>query len=248
MRVAGATFFLTGAAGGIGREFVAASLARGAARVYAADLTATSVETWRGDTRIEPVDLDITDHDAVARAAAAAGDVRVLINNAGVNLRAPFIAAPSLERARREMETNYFGTLAMCRAFAPILVRNAVQGGGAIVNTLSILAKVTLPNLGSYCASKAALLRLSEGVRAELGPQGVQVVTLMPWAVDTPMSGPFQGEKTSPAEVAAGALDALEQGLEESYTHSYTDEINARLRSDPKGLEQELAATFRSAR
>lgn len=248
MRIARATFFLTGAAGGIGRAFVAALLARGAARIYAADLAATSVEAWRGEARIVPLDLDITDHDAVARAAAAAQDVRVLINNAGVNLRAPFIAAPSLDPARREMETNYFGTLAMCRAFAPVLVRNAAQGGSAIVNTLSILAKVTLPNLGSYCASKAALLRLSEGVRAELGPQGVQVVALMPWAVDTPMSGPFQGVKTSPEEVVTGALEALEQGREDSYTHAYTDEINARLAADPKGLEHELAATFRSAR
>jgi NAD(P)-dependent dehydrogenase (short-subunit alcohol dehydrogenase family) len=248
LRVDGTSVFLTGAAGGIGRAFVAALLARGVARIYAADRVATSVADWRQEKRLVPVDLDITDHDAVARAAADAGDVRILINNAGVNLRAPFIAAPSLDQARREMETNYFGTLAMCRAFAPILVKNAAQGGSAIVNTLSILAKVTLPNLGSYCASKAALLRLSEGVRAELGPQGVQVVTLMPWAVDTPMSGPFQGEKTSPEEVATGALDALAHGVEESYTHPYTDEINARLRADPKGLEHELAATFRSAR
>src|SRR5882757_3543482 len=247
-KIASATAFVTGAAGGIGRCLVDALLARGVKRIYVADLHASGVDPFKGEARLVPIDLDITDEASVASAAARAADTTLLINNAGVNLRAPFLAAPSMAAARREMDTNYFGTLAMCRAFAPLLMRNSSGDGSAIVNVLSILAKVTLPNLGSYCAAKAALLRLTEGIRAELGGEGVKVLAVMPWAVDTPMSGPFPGVKTPPAEIAAGTLDALERGDEEAYFHAVTDEINAALKTDPKALERSLAATFRRAR
>jgi NAD(P)-dependent dehydrogenase (short-subunit alcohol dehydrogenase family) len=244
MEIAGVTAFVTGAAGGIGRHFVAALLQRGAARVYAADLAGEDVAT--ADPRVVPLALDITDEAAVAKAASVA-EVALLINNAGVNLRAPFIAASSMASARREIETNYLGTLAMCRAFAPVLARHRRTGGSAIVNVASILGKVTLPNLGSYCASKAALLRLSEGARAELAGQGTRVVLVLPWAVDTPMSGPFAGAKTPPAEVAERALDAVVVGEDEVWLHDYSLEIERRLREHPKDLERELGGTFRLA-
>ena len=239
--------FVTGANGGIGRQFVLELLSRGARRVYAADKTYAEIDASSVDPKVIPVALDITDENAVKRAAEAARDVQLLINNAGVNLRAPFIAAPSLASARREIETNYLGALAMCRAFAPTLAAHQGKGGSAIVNVASILGKVTLPNLGSYCASKAALLRLSEGVRAELAAQDTRVVVVLPWAVDTPMSGPFLGQKSSVAEVAARALDGVVNGLDEVLLHDYTFEIEQRLKQDPKSLERELAATFREA-
>ena len=87
------------------------------------------------------------------------------MNNAGINHHQGVLAATDLEAARAEMETNYFGTLAMCRAFAPVLKAN---GGGAVINMLSILARVNLPAMGSLCASKAAALSLTQCVRAEL--------------------------------------------------------------------------------
>jgi NAD(P)-dependent dehydrogenase (short-subunit alcohol dehydrogenase family) len=244
MQITGTTAFVTGASGGIGRCLVTALLQRDVKRVYAADLPGK--EFTDSDPRIVAIDLDITDEQRVARAAKAASDVQILINNAGVNLRAPFISAPSIAAARREIETNYLGTLTMCRAFAPILAAHR-DGGSAIVNIASILGKVTLPNLGSYCASKAALLRLCEGVRAELAAQGTLVVVVLPWAVDTAMSGPFPGEKTAPAEVAERVMDAIAVGNEEVVLHSYSVELERRLRAEPKQLEKELAATFRSA-
>ena len=127
------------------------------------------------------------------------------------------------------------------------LRRIAGSGGSVIVNVASILGKVTLPNLGSYCASKAALLRLSEGVRAELAGQGTRVVLVLPWAVDTPMSGPFPGEKTTPAEVATRTLDAIVAGDDDVWLHDYSLEVERRLRENPKELERELGSTFRSA-
>jgi NAD(P)-dependent dehydrogenase (short-subunit alcohol dehydrogenase family) len=245
MRITGTTAFVTGASGGIGQCLVTALLRRGVRRVYVADLPGKDFD--EADPRIAPIILDITDEQSVAHAAASAPDVEILINNAGVNLRAPFISAPSIASARREIETNYLGTLAMCRAFAPILATGRNNSGSAIVNVASILGKVTLPNLGSYCASKAALLRLSEGVRAELAAQGTLVIVVLPWAVDTIMSGPFTGDKTAPAEVAERVMDAIVAGDEEVLLHSYSRELERRLRADPKQVEKELAATFRSA-
>jgi NAD(P)-dependent dehydrogenase (short-subunit alcohol dehydrogenase family) len=246
MQIAGSTAFVTGASGGIGRCLAKALLHRDVRRIYAADLPGKEIDD--ADPRIVPVSLDITDEQSVARAAALASDVQILINNAGVNLRAPFISAPSIASARREIETNYLGTLAMCRAFAPILAVHGDGGGdSAIVNVASILGKITLPNLGSYCASKAALLRLSEGVRAELAVQRTLVIVVLPWAVDTVMSGPFAGEKTAPAEVAERVMDAIVAGDEEVVLHSYSLELERRLRAEPKQVEKELAATFRSA-
>ena len=245
MKISGCTVFLTGAAGGIGRALTTALLERGARRIYAGDIEGKTAD-WH-DSRVHPLTIDITNENSVADAAAIATDTQLLINNAGVNLRAPFIAAPTLASARREMETNYFGTLTMCRAFAPVLARHRDSGGSAIVNVASILGKVTLPNLGSYCASKAALLRLSEGVRAELSNQRTAVVLVLPWAVDTPMSGPFPGIKTSPTEVATSALDAVENSRDEVWLHDFSHEIERRLREAPKELELELGASFRSA-
>lgn len=239
--------FLTGAAGGIGACFVKALLDRGVRRIYAADLAVERIRVPNEDDRVTLIELDITDEDAVFGAAKKAGDANILINNAGVNLRSPFLAAPTMASARREMEVNFFGTLAMCRAFAPLLRSQAAQGA-AIINMLSILAKITLPNLGSYCATKAALLRLTEGVRAELAPEGVQVLAAMPWAVDTVMSGLFPGKKTPPDVVANGVLDAVERGDEDIYFHSFSEEINTALRTDPKGLEHSLAGQFRQAK
>ena len=239
--------FVTGASGGIGREFVLELLRRGASRVYAADKVAVDTGVLDCNPKVVPLELDITDEEAVGLAAARSRDVQLLINSAGINLRAPFIATRSLAAARREMETNYFGTLAMCRAFAPTLATHKNKGGSAIVNVASILGKVTLPNLGSYCASKAAILRLSEGVRAELAPQGTHVVLVLPWAVDTPMSSAFQGKKTPAVEVAARTLDGVENGLDDVLLHEYSFEIERRLGQDAKRLEYELAATFRKA-
>src|SRR5207249_1180510 len=156
MNVTGSVALVTGANGGIGRALVAALLAAKAARIYAAtrDPAATAVPGT------VPLKVDVTTLEEVAAAVRAAPDVTLLINNAGVNFNTPLLKIASTDNARTEMEVNYFGTLAMCRAFAPMLARN---GGGVIVNMLSILARVNLPLMGSLCASKAAALSLTQG-------------------------------------------------------------------------------------
>jgi NAD(P)-dependent dehydrogenase (short-subunit alcohol dehydrogenase family) len=190
------------------------------------------------------IPLDITKPDQITAAAKRAKDVTLLVNNAGINLQAGFIAAKDLASARAEMETNYFGPIQMCRAFAPVLKAN---GGGAIVNMLSILARVNLPMYGSLSASKAASLSMTQGVRGELAAQGTLVVGVMPGACDTEMERNFPPPKLAPSEAARNALDAVEQGLEDVYPGDMATGMAAGLSGDPKAIEKDLAKYLPSA-
>jgi NAD(P)-dependent dehydrogenase (short-subunit alcohol dehydrogenase family) len=240
MKIEGAIALVTGANGGIGKEYVEALRQFGAAKIYACARKAEAVAELvsLAPERIIPISLDITDEQSVEDAAKQCQDVNLLINNAGVGFNQGLIASPDLSRARTEMEVNYFGTLAMCRAFAPILKSN---GGGAIVNMLSMLALVNIPFNGSYSAAKAAALSLTQGVRAELAAQGTLVVAVMPGTVDTKMSKDYPPPKVSPTEVATSALQAVIDGLEEVYPGEQATEMAVQLRRDPKAVEKQLA-------
>ncbi|MFI6476655.1 SDR family oxidoreductase [Nonomuraea sp. NPDC050663] len=216
------TALVTGANRGLGKALADALLSRGARTVYAG---ARDPETVT-DPRLVPVRLDITDPASVAAAAERCGDVTLLINNAGIGLRGGLIAPGSLDAARAEMETNYFGTLAMCRALAPTLARN---GGGAIVNVLSVLSWITLPGLGTYSASKAAAWAMTNGVRQELAGQGTRVVGVHAAFIDTDMAAGVDLPKTSPATVAELVLDAVEKGEEEVLVDDITRQTKAGL-------------------
>jgi NAD(P)-dependent dehydrogenase (short-subunit alcohol dehydrogenase family) len=240
MNIEGAVALVSGGDKGIGNELVKALQKAGAAKIYASSRHADSLaEVVSLDPeRIIPIELDISDDKSVTDAAAQCQDVTLLINNAGVGFDAGLIAAPDLSHAKTEMEVNYFGTLRMCRAFAPILKTN---GGGAIVNILSSLALVNLPVRGSYSASKAAALSMTQGVRAELAAQGTLVVAVLPGTVDTDFSKDYDKPKTAPAEVAAAALQAVIDGVEDVYPGDEAQWAISQLISDPKGLEKQLA-------
>ncbi|MEM9907386.1 MAG: SDR family NAD(P)-dependent oxidoreductase, partial [Cyanobacteria bacterium P01_D01_bin.44] len=167
MQMNGVIALVTGANGGLGSHFVDQLLELGGQKIYVCARQTHKLTDLveRDPERLLPVELDVTNLDSVAGAATQCPDVTLLINNAGTSLNEGFIATASLDSARAEMEVNYFGMLSMCRAFAPILKQ---QGGGAIVNILSLLGKVNLPFSGSYSASKAAAISMTQGVRAEL--------------------------------------------------------------------------------
>jgi NAD(P)-dependent dehydrogenase (short-subunit alcohol dehydrogenase family) len=240
MNIKGTTALITGSSRGIGRELVRALAKGGVKKIYATARNVSDIEdlVQSHPGLVEALSLDITDDASVNQAAAQCQDVDLLINNAGVNRMSGLLAADAIDGARMEMETNYFGTLRMCRAFAPALKNN---GGGCIVNLLSILSHVALPLMGSLCASKAAGLRLTEGVRAELDANNTLVMAVMPGAVDTDMSRDFPPPKMPPAEVAHAIIDGIITGQEEIFPGEMASGLREGLKADPKAIEKELA-------
>ena len=225
MKIEGSVALVTGANRGLGQAFARELVRRGAAKVYGA-ARHPDVVTEPGVT---PVALDITDADRVAQVAQQCADVSLLVNNAGVLKYSPFIDAPNLDAARAEMETNYFGTLNMCRAFAPVLGAN---GGGAIVNMLSVTSFYTNLIDASYGASKAAEWSLTNGVRLELHRQGTLVVGVHASFIDTDMAALTNEPKDSPESVAQQAFDAVEVGQVEVLADERTRTVKAELSRD----------------
>lgn len=195
---------VTGANRGLGRRFAVELVARGA-KVYAAARRTETVDL----PGVVPIQLDITDPESVRRAAESAGDVNLLVNNAGVSTRANLLDGP-LEDVRLEMETHYFGTLQVIRAFAPVIERN---GGGAILNVLSVLSWLHPSTSGAYSAAKAAAWALTDAVREDLAPKGIAVAALHVGYMDTDMVSYIPADqKTDPGVVAKLALDGLFAG------------------------------------
>ena len=198
------TALVTGANRGLGKRFAEQLVARGA-KVYAAARNPESVDI----PGVVPIQLDITDPESVRRAAEIAGDVTVLVNNAGVSTRAGLLDGP-LDDVRLEMETHYFGTLQAIRAFAPVIERN---GGGRILNVLSVLSWYHPRSSGAYSAAKAAAWALTDAVREELAPKGIHVSALHVGYMDTDMVSYIPADqKTDPGVVATQALDGLFAG------------------------------------
>ncbi|KQY55276.1 short-chain dehydrogenase [Aeromicrobium sp. Root495] len=230
MKIADSVVLVTGANRGIGAQFVEQLKERGAAKIYAA---ARDTSTIEASGIVEPLQLDVTDAAQVRAAAEAAGDVQVVINNAGISTGTPLVTGDEAT-IRREMETNFFGPLAITRAFAPILEAN---GGGAFVNVVSALSWFTLPSGGAYAASKAAAWSLSDSARLELRGQGTQVVAVHMGLVDTDMTKGFDAPKLSPSALASAGLDAIEKGLDEVLADDWAAFIK-------KGLTLEPAARY----
>jgi NAD(P)-dependent dehydrogenase (short-subunit alcohol dehydrogenase family) len=225
MRIENSVALVTGASRGLGRVLARELANRGARTVYAAARNPAAVT----DPGVVPVALDITDPGQVAAAARRCADVDLLVNNAGILTMSPLIGAPDLDGAQREMQTNYFGTLAMCRAFAPVLAAN---GGGALVNMLSIVSWFTNPANGTYSASKAAAWAMTNGVRVELARQGTLVVGVHAGFIDTDMTAGLDVPKISPADAARQILDAVEAGQVEVLTDDRTRRLKAALSRD----------------
>ena len=243
MQVENSVVLVTGANGDIGQYYIEALKKANPSKIYAAArrLDSLSEIVATAPDKIVGVELDITDLDSVAAAVEQCSDVNLLINNAGVGLLQRFISEGDLSKARTEMEVNYLGTLSMCRAFAGVLKQN---GGGAIINMLSILGKANFPLNASYSASKAAALSMTQGIRAELRGQGTLVVGVMPATVDTKGSEHFPPPKVSPEVVVKDALQAVVDGTEDVYPGEQAKAMVKQLKEDPKVVEEQMAETL----
>jgi NAD(P)-dependent dehydrogenase (short-subunit alcohol dehydrogenase family) len=222
MQIQNSIAFVTGANRGLGLSFARALLARGARKVYAAVREPSSI-TIPG---VVPIQLDVTNPAEVAAAVARAGDVTLLVNNAGISQRSSLLAADAIDAARAELETNVFGPLALGRAFAPILASN---GGGAIINVLSVLSWVTLPAVATYSVSKAAAWSMTNGLRTELASQHTQVIALHVGYMETDMAKGVPGPKVSPDVVANLALDGVESGAREVLADAISQQVKGGL-------------------
>jgi NAD(P)-dependent dehydrogenase (short-subunit alcohol dehydrogenase family) len=237
MEIAGSTVLVTGANRGLGQEFVKAALAAGAAKVYAAARRPETV-TVPG---VVPIALDVTDPESARAAAEAAGDVQILINNAGSFTGADLLGG-DLADIRTEMDTHYYGTLSVSRAFAPVLARN---GGGAVLNVLSVLSWITTPETSAYSAAKSAAWSLTNALRVALDGQGTQVTALHVGYMDTDMTAHVDAPKSDPAHVAAAALDGLAAGAHEVLADELSRTVKAGLSADVAALYPALATAAR---
>jgi NAD(P)-dependent dehydrogenase (short-subunit alcohol dehydrogenase family) len=235
MNITNQIALVTGANRGIGREFVLELLERGATKVYA---TARRPETLDfGDDRVVPIRLDLLDHESVVAAAAAAPDVTLLVNNAGISTGASLVTG-ELSEIRREMDTHFWGTLDVIREFAPALATN---GGGAIVNVLSALSWFAAPGSGSYAAAKAAEWNMTNGVRLELAHQGTFVQGVLLGAADTDITAGYDGPKIDPRDVARSSFDGLATGAIEVVVDDWTAMVKASLAGDPAAFYEQVA-------
>jgi NAD(P)-dependent dehydrogenase (short-subunit alcohol dehydrogenase family) len=219
MDIDGSVALVTGANGGLGREFVRQLVERGASRVYAG---ARRDVAWEGE-RVLSIRLDVTDPDSVAAAIEAAGDVTLLVNNAGVVGPRSLLTSP-FDAIRETFETNVFGPLALVRGFAPVLAK---AGGGAVVDVHSVLSWLASP--GAYSPSKAAFWGLTNSLRLELAGQGTQVLGAQLGYTDTPMTALLDVPKSDPSEVVERILDALAAGADEAHADDTAVNVRANL-------------------
>jgi NAD(P)-dependent dehydrogenase (short-subunit alcohol dehydrogenase family) len=232
---------ITGASRGLGRTLAFAFAEAGAQEVLAGTRKTEDAEALRQaavgiNAPITPIRLDVTDDNEVA--AAALGPIDILINNAGVAGYGNPVSM-DLAAAVEEMDVNYFGALRMARALAPQMVD---RGAGVIVNVATAFAKINLPLVGTYCASKAALLSLGQALRAYLKDKGVHVMTVMPTTIDTDMARGADAPKMTTEFVAGEILRHIREESIDPPIGEEAEGVMARLKEDPGGLEEFLSA------
>ena len=236
MKIEGAAALVTGANRGLGAAIAQALLDAGAT-VYGGARDPASIT----NDRLIPVRLDVTNEDDIANAARTCTDVSIVVNNAGILRQSASLADGGIEAARAEMETNYFGSMRVARAFAPILRDN---GGGALVNVLSVLSFISMPQGATYSASKSAAWSLTNALRIELRRQGTLVVAVHAGFIDTDMAAGVNAEKVSPQSVANQIVAALEADAEEVLADPTSEMVKAALPNDLTALYPALQAQW----
>ncbi len=236
MNIEGATALVTGANRGLGAAIAQALLGSGA-KVYGGARDTTSIT----NDDVVPVGLDVTSADDITNAARTCGDVSIVVNNAGIIRNSSSLAPDAVDAARAEMETNFFGSMQMARAFAPVLRES---GGGALVNVLSVVSFISMPQGATYSASKAAAWSLTNALRLELRRQNTLVVAVHAGYIDTDMAAEVNAAKISPQSVAEQIVAALQGDAEEVLADPTSEMVKAALSNDLTALYPALQAQW----
>ncbi len=231
----GKTVLVTGATRGIGAAVVRELLKHKVKKIYAGARNPAALPAF-GDSRVAPLQLDITNPKSVAAARAAAGDIDVLINNAGTAVLSDFLDSAD-ETLAADVETNYVGTLRVTRAFAPAIV---ARGGGLIANVVSVVGLTSAPPLSSYSASKAALHSQTQALRARLKASHVQVLGIYPGPVETELARDIPLEKASPESVAVEIVAGIQAGETYIFPDPIAKHVGALWANDGRSLDVAL--------
>jgi NAD(P)-dependent dehydrogenase (short-subunit alcohol dehydrogenase family) len=233
---------VTGANGGLGTQFVHQALELGAQKVYA---TARRPRTWN-DPRIVALPLDVTDQASIIAAAAAAADTTIVVNNAGISPIPDRILSDDMRDIRKTFETNFFGALAVARAFAPVL---GVNGGGALLHVHSVLSWIVgdpegqAGGHGAYSASKSAFWSATNSLRLALAHQGTHVLGLHFGYTDTPMTAQIIDDKEDAADIVRAAYSALLAGEYEVSADNRSRNAKQKLAGPLEDLYPQLGHT-----
>lgn len=236
MKIQGSVALVTGSNRGLGRALVAALVDAGAAKVYA---TARDVTKLTASPRVVPLELDTRRPEQVAAAVQSAPDVTLLVNNAGVST-AHNVLTTSQAAIDADFGTNVYGTLAVIKAFLPVLER--ASGGATVVNVLSLAALGSFPALAGYSASKAAAYSITQALRAELKGRCIDVLAALPGPIDTDMVRDLTLPKASPADAARGVLAGIERGDEEIFPDALAEQMSVVWNRSHKEFERAFAS------
>jgi NAD(P)-dependent dehydrogenase (short-subunit alcohol dehydrogenase family) len=237
MKIQGSIALVTGSNRGLGKALVSALLEAGVTKVYAAARDVRKLAS--DDPRVVPLALDTSKPEQIAAAAQAAWDVTLLVNNAGVSASAEVLTA-SQAALDTDFRTNVFGTLAVIKAFLPVLER--APGGATIVNVLSLVSLGSFPALGGYSASKAAAYSITQSLRPALRGKHIEILAALPGPVDTEMVKDLPIPKASPADVARGVLAGVERGEEEIFPDPMAQQMGALWNKSHKEYERAFAS------
>ncbi|MGX7004313.1 SDR family oxidoreductase [Caballeronia sp. KNU42] len=236
MDIQGKTVLVTGANRGIGAALVRAFLKHGAGKVYAGVRDLSAMPDFN-DGRVSAVQLDITRPDDVSAAAQKLAEIDVLVNNAGVMTGSDILSA-TLAQLAADMDVNYYGTVRVVQAFAPLIEKS---GGGVIANVISVLGLAPMSYAAGYSISKAALLSATQAARASLKSKKIKVVGIFPGPIDTQMASRLPIEKTSPDVAAEEILKGLIEDQEDIYPDPVSKQVSGIWSRNPKGLEHHFA-------
>lgn len=237
MQIEGKRILISGAGRGLGRTLVGAFIEAGAVEVFAGTRSDEAREVLKRefDDRVTPIQLDVTS-DSDMDSIAGLGAIDILVNNAGIAGYGNPLTM-NFGDVQHELAVNYLGVLRLTRAVVPGMI---AQRDGMIVNVATAFAKVNLPLVGTYCATKAALLSLGQALRAHLADDGVRVITVMPTTFDSDMSRDANVPKMTKEYVAAQILNAIRKESHDPPIGGEAEGILETLMKDPLGLEKTL--------